>query len=95
MKSPGANLGTAPVQKFVEIVRTVVTEPWVVEEATALAESLGKVPVVAGDKAGFIANAPMVWGPQPYKGNIFFSDWNTGLWCVKLVQENADEKDSK
>jgi 3-hydroxybutyryl-CoA dehydrogenase len=47
----------APVQKFVEIVRTVVTEPWVVEEATALAESLGKVPVVAGDKAGFIANA--------------------------------------
>ena len=47
----------APVQKFVEIVKTVVTEPWVLEESTALAESLGKVPVVAGDKAGFIANA--------------------------------------
>jgi hypothetical protein len=35
-------------------------------------------------KDGFIANAPMVWGPQPHKGHIFFSDWNTGLWAVKL-----------
>jgi len=41
------------------------------------------------DKDGHIANAPMVWGPQPYKGNIFFSDWNTGLWCVKLVREDG------
>ena len=36
------------------------------------------------DPGGFIANAPMVWGPQPYKGNIFFSDFNSGLWSVKL-----------
>jgi 3-hydroxybutyryl-CoA dehydrogenase len=47
----------APVQQFVEVIRTVVTEPDVVETVTALAERLGKVPVVAGDKAGFIANA--------------------------------------
>ena len=40
-----------------------------------------------GDPEGYIPNAPMVWGPQPYKGNIFFSDWNTGLWCVRLVRE--------
>jgi hypothetical protein len=33
---------------------------------------------------GFVVNAPMVWGPQPYKGHIFFSDWNTGLWAMKL-----------
>lgn len=38
------------------------------------------------DHEGYIANAPMVWGPQPYKGNIFFSDWNSGLWCVKLSE---------
>ncbi|MDA7979238.1 MAG: Ig-like domain-containing protein [Pirellulales bacterium] len=38
------------------------------------------------DHEGYIANAPMVWGPQPYKGNIFFSDWNTGLWCVRLSE---------
>ncbi|MAG57951.1 MAG: hypothetical protein CMJ83_16830 [Planctomycetes bacterium] len=36
------------------------------------------------DKAGKIANAPMVWGPQPHKGHIFFTDWNSGLWAVKL-----------
>lgn len=41
------------------------------------------------DEEGYIANAPMVWGPQPYKGNIFFSDWNTGLWCVRLVEEEG------
>jgi Bacterial Ig-like domain (group 2)/LVIVD repeat len=34
---------------------------------------------------GFIANAPMVWGPQPHKGHIFFSDFNSGIWSVKLV----------
>ena len=36
---------------------------------------------------GVVPNAPMVWGPQPYKGKIFFSDWNSGLWCVELVED--------
>ena len=36
------------------------------------------------DPNGFIANAPFVWGPQPYKGHIFFTDWNSGLWAVRL-----------
>jgi 3-hydroxybutyryl-CoA dehydrogenase len=47
----------APVQKFVEIVRTVVTEPDVVDAVVDLARRLGKQPVVVGDRAGFIANA--------------------------------------
>jgi 3-hydroxybutyryl-CoA dehydrogenase len=47
----------APVQAFVEIVRTVVTATEVVDDVEAVAESLGKLPVVVGDKAGFIANA--------------------------------------
>jgi 3-hydroxybutyryl-CoA dehydrogenase len=47
----------APVQKLVEVVRTVVTEPDVVTDAVAFVERLGKVPVVIGDRAGFIANA--------------------------------------
>ena len=47
----------APVQAFVEIVRTVVTADDVVEAAEEFAASLGKQPVVIGDKAGFIANA--------------------------------------
>jgi 3-hydroxybutyryl-CoA dehydrogenase len=47
----------APVLPFVEVVRTVVTEDAVVAEVVALAERLGKQPVVVSDKAGFIANA--------------------------------------
>ena len=47
----------APVQKFVEVIRTVVTEPEVVQDVQALARKLDKNPVAAGDKAGFIANA--------------------------------------
>ncbi len=46
----------APVQNLVEIVRTVVTEPSVLHDVTALVERVGKNPVVCGDKAGFIAN---------------------------------------
>lgn len=47
----------APVQAFVEIVRTVVSADEVVTEVAEFARSLGKEPVVVGDKAGFIANA--------------------------------------
>jgi 3-hydroxybutyryl-CoA dehydrogenase len=47
----------APVMKLVEVVRSVVTEPAVVEDVEALAARLGKVDVTIGDKAGFIANA--------------------------------------
>jgi hypothetical protein len=44
------------------------------------------------DGEGFIPNAPFVWGPQPYKGHIFFSDWNSGLWAVRLQDpEEPDE----
>ena len=47
----------APVVSFVEVIRTVVTDEEVVADAVALAQRLGKQPVVVGDKAGFIANA--------------------------------------
>ena len=41
------------------------------------------------DPDGFVANAPFVWGPQPYKGNIFFTDYNSGLWAVRLVERSG------
>ena len=47
----------APVQGFVEIVRTVVSDQEVIDDLAGVAESLGKEPVVVGDRAGFIANA--------------------------------------
>ncbi len=46
----------APVQNLVEVVRTVVTDPGVLNDVTAILGQLGKSPVVCGDKAGFIAN---------------------------------------
>jgi 3-hydroxybutyryl-CoA dehydrogenase len=47
----------APVQRFVEVVRTVITDPAVVDSVVAAARALGKNPVVVGDRAGFLANA--------------------------------------
>ncbi|MCU1538810.1 MAG: 3-hydroxyacyl-CoA dehydrogenase [Humibacillus sp.] len=47
----------APVQQFVEVVKTVITSEETFEEVRALAQRLGKKPVVVPDKAGFIANA--------------------------------------
>ena len=34
---------------------------------------------------GYTPNATMVWGTQPFKGHVFFSDTNSGLWSVKLL----------
>jgi len=36
------------------------------------------------DPQGYIRNAPMVWGAQPHKGHVFFSDANSGLWSVRI-----------
>ena len=47
----------APVQRLVELVGTVVTEPGIIDDLKAFATTLDKVPVVIGDRAGFIANA--------------------------------------
>jgi hypothetical protein len=44
------------------------------------------------DLESFIPNAPMVWGPQPFKGNIFFSDFHSGLWAVRLAPAAAAER---
>ncbi|MGH3926441.1 MAG: 3-hydroxyacyl-CoA dehydrogenase family protein, partial [Pseudonocardiaceae bacterium] len=60
----------APVLKLVEVVRTVVTEPDVVSDVTALAEQLGKTPVVVGDRAGFIANG-LLFGYLNHAARMF------------------------
>jgi 3-hydroxybutyryl-CoA dehydrogenase len=66
----------APVLKLVEVVRTVVTEPEVVADIEALAARLGKVPVVIGDKAGFIANA-LLFGYLNHAASMFESHYAT------------------
>lgn len=44
----------------------------------------------AYDPDGKVANTPMAWGPQPHKGYIFFSDFNSGLWSVQLPQPRRE-----
>jgi hypothetical protein len=38
-------------------------------------------------KKGVLPNAPFLWGAQPHKGMIFFSDLNSGLYCVRLIEK--------
>jgi len=66
----------AQVMKFVEVIRTVVTEDAVVDDVKALAERLGKMPVVIGDKAGFIANA-LLFGYLNHAVDMFESRYAT------------------
>jgi 3-hydroxybutyryl-CoA dehydrogenase len=66
----------APVLKFVEVIRTVVTEDDVVEDVKALAERIGKMPVVIGDRAGFIANA-LLFGYLNHAVGMFESRYAT------------------
>ena len=66
----------APVLKFVEVVRTVVSDPDVVSDVEALARSLDKQPVVVGDKAGFIANA-LLFGYLNHAASMFETKYAT------------------
>jgi 3-hydroxybutyryl-CoA dehydrogenase len=49
-----------PIMKLVEVIRTILTDPNVYEEAVAFAASLGKVPVRTDDRTGFIVNRLLV-----------------------------------
>jgi 3-hydroxybutyryl-CoA dehydrogenase len=66
----------APVQNLVEIIRTVVTEPDVLEDVAEVARSLGKTPVICGDKAGFIANA-LLFGYLNHAAAMFEAKYAT------------------
>ena len=60
----------APVLNFVEVVRTVVSSPEVVSDVQDVVRSLDKLPVVVGDKAGFIANA-LLFGYLNHAASMF------------------------
>jgi 3-hydroxybutyryl-CoA dehydrogenase len=49
-----------PVMKLVEVVRTLLTDAGVYEEAVDFARRLGKTPVRTGDRTGFIVNRLLV-----------------------------------
>ena len=37
------------------------------------------------DPGGFLPNQVSVWGGQPHKGHVFFSDMNSGLWAARVL----------
>jgi len=45
------------------------------------------------DPEGHVPNSPMAWGPQPHKGTIFFTDFHSGLWAVRLKEREEDEEE--
>jgi 3-hydroxybutyryl-CoA dehydrogenase len=49
-----------PIMKLVEVVRTILTDAGVYEQAVEFGKQLGKVPVRASDKTGFIVNRLLV-----------------------------------
>jgi len=49
-----------PLMKLVEVVKTILTDDDVYEQAIEFGKKLGKVPVRAGDKTGFIVNRLLV-----------------------------------
>jgi 3-hydroxybutyryl-CoA dehydrogenase len=71
----------APVMKLIELVRTVVTDEQVVDTARTFAETIGKSPVVVGDRRGFIAN------------QLLFPYLNQAVWMVEggyATKEDVD-----
>jgi 3-hydroxybutyryl-CoA dehydrogenase len=49
-----------PLMKLVEVVRTILTDEAVYEQGIEFGKRLGKVPVRAGDRSGFIVNRLLV-----------------------------------
>lgn len=49
-----------PLMKLVEVVKTILTDEAVYEQGVEFGKKLGKVPVRAGDKTGFIVNRLLV-----------------------------------
>lgn len=47
--------------------------------------------IIPNDANGYSPNAPFTWGAQLYKGHIFYSDWNSGLWSAKLAPEKPEQ----
>jgi len=63
-----------PVMKLVEVIRGLATSEAVVAKTIALAERLGKTPIPANDRAGFVSNRVLM----PMINEAFFA-WMEGV----------------
>jgi hypothetical protein len=42
--------------------------------------------LATSDEQTFVPDRPFTWGPQPYRGLVYASDHNSGLWIARLVR---------
>ncbi|MFJ6215807.1 3-hydroxyacyl-CoA dehydrogenase family protein [Streptomyces sp. NPDC092296] len=63
--------------ELVEVVRTVLTEPQVAADAAAFARALGKSPVAAGDRPGFVVSG-LLFGYLNQAAAMYESTYATG-----------------
>lgn len=63
-----------PVMKLVEVINGLETDPEITRRTTALAEALGKTPLPANDRAGFVSNRVLM----PMINEAFYA-WMEGV----------------
>ena len=47
-----------------------------------------------GHPDGYVSNSTMLWGTQYFKGNIFYSDFYTGIGALKLLDKKKDNSNT-
>ena len=50
---------------------------------------IGWVQTPGNEGEAITPHTPMAWGPQPFKGNVFVSDTNSGLWVLEHQRPEA------
>ncbi len=63
-----------PIMKLVEVIKGLATSDATVERTIALAERMGKTPILANDRAGFVSNRVLM----PMINEAFFA-WMEGV----------------
>jgi 3-hydroxybutyryl-CoA dehydrogenase len=71
-----------PVMKLVEVIRGLATSGETTERTIALAKAMGKVPVPANDRAGFVSNRVLM----PMINEAFYA-WMEGVATPEDVDE--------
>ncbi|MBX3373589.1 MAG: 3-hydroxybutyryl-CoA dehydrogenase [Phycisphaeraceae bacterium] len=71
-----------PVMKLVEVIRGLMTSDETVARTVAVAERLGKVPIPAHDRAGFVSNRVLM----PMINEAFYA-WMEGVAEPKHIDE--------
>ena len=71
-----------PVMKLVEVIRGLATSDATLDATLRLAESMGKTPVPANDRAGFVSNRVLM----PLINEAFFA-WMEGVAEPKHIDE--------